>query len=393
MQIIPTPVQLFPAATYRKILGLAIGCMLGWLPYAATAATEIRLQQIKAAALQSPTDMRPLPARKKQWLVTEQKGLVRRIQLGNASVNHVVLDWRKRTLSRGHEEGLLSLALHPKFTSNGWLFLYGSRANPRRTEVSRIQLHPKTLRPQSAPQIILTINQPYANHNGGQLVFGRDGMLYLGVGDGGAAGDPMNHGQNLASLLGTILRLDVNRGAAGKPYAIPADNPFVANPSARPEIWAFGLRNPWRMSFDRKTNALWVADVGQNRIEEVNLVQRGANYGWARMEGSRCFRPAKNCRRSNLRLPITEYTHGPDASITGGYVYRGKKLPALAGHYLFADYISGRIRAIPSASRKPRPPRLLLASNLRISSFAQDHDGELYLLEHSKGEIWQIVSP
>ena len=232
------------------------------------------------------------------------------------------------------------------------------------------------------------MEQPYANHNGGQILFGPDGFLYVGLGDGGSAGDPKGHGQNTGTLLGTILRLDVSSLDAVGSYAIPADNPFVGVEGARPEIWAYGLRNPWRFTFDSETGDLWAADVGQNALEEVDLVRAGLNYGWKIMEGDECF--SRSCDTRGLELPITVYGRDDGCSITGGYVYRGGRLPSLYGAYVYGDYCSGKIWALRYDGSRVTESIQLADTSLRISSFAEDADGELYILD-LEGEIYRFA--
>lgn len=238
----------------------------------------------------------------------------------------------------------------------------------------------------------MIVQQPFANHNGGMIAFGPDGALYIGRGDGGGRGDPDSRAQNPEDLLGKILRLDVNQG---KPYAIPADNPYASG-GGRREIYAIGLRNPWRFSFDRETGSLWVADVGQDAWEEVDLVVRGGNYGWRVMEGRHCFLPKIDCDKPGLQLPVLEYGHEAGrCSITGGYVYRGSSQPALKGLYVYGDYCSGDIFAARlEGGAHPRViegPEVLLRSGLRISSFGEDEAGELYVVDHGGG-VYRLES-
>jgi glucose/arabinose dehydrogenase len=238
----------------------------------------------------------------------------------------------------------------------------------------------------------LALPQPFANHNGGMIAFGPEGALYVGRGDGGSRGDPDNRGQNPHDLLGKILRLDVD---GGEPYAILPDNPYVSG-GGRPEVYALGLRNPWRFSFDRETSNLWVGDVGQYAWEEVDLVVRGGNYGWRLMEGGHCFSPKTECEKPGLTLPILEYGHeGGRCSITGGYVYRGPSQPPLRGMYLYGDYCSGEIFGVRVEPEK-RPdirqaPHILLRTGLRISSFGEDEVGEAYVVDHGGG-IYRVES-
>jgi glucose/arabinose dehydrogenase len=297
-------------------------------------------------------------------------------------------------VSTGNEQGLLSLAFHPDYAANGRFFvnLTDPAGDTRVVEFRVSAGDPDRADPASA-RVVLAIDQPFSNHNGGLVLFGPDGMLYVGMGDGGSGGDPRGNGQDLGTLLGKLLRLDVD---GGHPYAVPADNPFVDRPGARPEVWAYGLRNPWRFSFDRETGDLYIADVGQNQFEEVNAVRgagRGLNYGWNVMEGGHCFEPSDGCDRSGLTLPVTEFDHGDGCSVTGGFVYRGSAISDLRGTYLFSDYCSGFVRGFRFANGQAgsgrRFPELEPSDNA-VTSFGQDADGELYLLT-AGGSVHRIV--
>ena len=298
-------------------------------------------------------------------------------------------------VSTGSEQGLLSLAFHPGYSSNGRFFVnFTDTAGDTRVVEYRVSPgDPGRADPGSA-RVVLAIEQPFANHNGGLVLFGPDGMLYVGMGDGGSGGDPQGNGQNLGALLGKMLRIDVD---GAQPYAVPDDNPFVDTAGARPEVWAYGLRNPWRFSFDRDTGDLYIADVGQNRVEEVNAVSGaggGLNYGWNVMEGTRCFEPGEGCDQDGLTLPVTEFDHGDGCSVTGGYVYRGDAIPELRGTYLYSDYCSGFVRGFRFASGQAtgerRFPELEPADH-SVSSFGEDSDGELYLLT-AGGGVHKIVA-
>jgi glucose/arabinose dehydrogenase len=284
--------------------------------------------------------------------------------------------------SAWNEEGLLSLAFAPDFEDSGIIYTYYSPANnPSRTVLARLKttgVGADFLVDETSEKILLSIPQPYPNHNGGTLLFGPDGHLFLGIGDGGASGDPHNNGQDIWSLLGTISRLDVSNSGD---YRIPKSNPFADGLNGLPEIWAWGLRNPWRMNFDAKGN-LWVGDVGQNRIEEINIVQQGKNYGWNTMEGSLCFNPELNCVTEKLILPIYEYDHSKGCAVTGGYIYRGDAIQELKGWYVFADWC-GKIWAFPTknlSTNTPILPVVLREKGRGIVSLAEDRAGELYFL-------------
>lgn len=311
---------------------------------------------------------------------------------------HTVHDQREITACC-NEDGLLSIALDPDFATNGYVYAYYSAAVPR--GVSRLSRFETTGQGETfafdpASELTLfEVEQPFVNHNGGTVLFGPDGMLYLGLGDGGAANDPYGHGQNLRSHLSTIIRIDVSNAREDDPYAIPPDNPFLDEAGVLPEIWAYGLRNPWRMSFDRETGLLWAGDVGQNRLEEVSIIERGGNYGWRTMEGSRCFDPETGCDRDGLTLPVWEYGHSVGCSITGGLVYRGEAIPALYGWYVFSDYCTGTITAIHAETAATRgfvePVVLWDKGPIEAVSFAEDADGELYFV--TVRGIFRIVAP
>ena len=325
--------------------------------------------------------------------VTEQSGRVFAFPNDEgAREADVFLDIRDRVSDRGSEEGLLGLAFDPAYHEDGYLYVYYSASGPRRSVVARFSLNAE--RREADPDselVIMEIGQPFGNHNGGQLAFGPDGFLYVGLGDGGAAGDPQGHGRNRATLLGSILRIDVSGSTAEVPYTVPRDNPFAGDSASRPEIWAYGLRNPWRFSFDRETGALWAGDVGQNRVEEVDVVEKGGDYGWKTLEGSRCFSPSTGCDPTGTVLPVWEYPlNGGNCSVIGGYVYRGERLPSLAGAYVFGDFCSGHIWALRYDGQTVTEHLLLADTDLRIASFGQDREGELYVLSQNDG-IYRIV--
>jgi glucose/arabinose dehydrogenase len=295
-----------------------------------------------------------------------------------------LLDITGRVSRSGNEEGLLGLAFHPAYEVNGRIFVYYSAASPRRTVLAEFTAGPEATAEAASERVLLEILQPFSNHNGGMVAFGPDGYLYVGVGDGGSGGDPFGHGQDKTTLLGSILRIDVDARLNGPQYGIPADNPFASGGGAR-EIWAYGLRNPWRFSFDRTTGLLWAGDVGQNAWEEIDVVRRGRNYGWNIMEGRECFSPRTGCDTEGLELPVAVYGRSDGCSVTGGYVYRGAAIPALYGAYLFGDYCTGRIWALRDNGLGGPAPELLLDTSLAISSFGEDAGGEIYILDHRGG--------
>jgi len=322
--------------------------------------------------------------------VVEQRGRIRIIKDGEL-LPTPFLDIVAVVGTQANEQGLLSVAFHPHYANNG-LFFVDYTNNDGNTTIARYQVSDNAdLADPNSAKILLTINQPYGNHNGGQLVFGPDGYLYVGMGDGGAANDPHNNGQSLDTLLGKILRLDVDNA---DPYGAPQDNPFVNQANARPEIWSYGWRNPWRISFDSATGDMYVADVGQNKYEEVDVelagTPGGRNYGWRLMEGLHCFNPAE-CDPDSLpvELPIAEYDHSQGCSITGGYAYRGTSYPELTGTYLYGDYCSGLVWALRHEADGSWSHAQLLASNTNISSFGQDESGEIYLIDH-RGDVYRV---
>lgn len=313
-----------------------------------------------------------------------QAGVVRVFQDG-ALLPDPFLDVSDR-ITTGGERGLLGLALSGSdrafayYTGEG-----GTSVLARYAVVDGVA-------DVASMKVLMTVDQPFSNHNGGELTFGPDGYLYWALGDGGSGGDPHGNGQDLSTLLGTILRLDVS----GDEVAIPADNPFVNQDGARPEIWQYGLRNPWRFSFDRDTGDLYIGDVGQNRTEEIDMLpagEGGVNFGWNVMEGDHCYEPSSGCDTSGKRLPIVTYPHGSSwgNSVTGGYMYRGSALPALQGKYLFADFGSGRVWTATPQDDGTWTVDGLLETGMNISTFGQDADGELYLADYGGGIIYKLV--
>ena len=302
------------------------------------------------------------------------------------------LDIRDRVNDRGEEEGLLGLAFDPQYMTNGHLYVYYSASDPRRSVVSRFSASADGRRADpGSERVLLEVAQPFSNHNGGQIAFGPDGYLYIALGDGGSRGDPHGNGQDLTTLLGSILRIDVRAVESEGAYAVPSDNPFVGRAGTRPEIWAYGLRNPWRFSFDRVAGDLWTADVGQNRFEEVDIIQPGLNYGWNVMEGEECF-VRSDCDRTGLEMPVVEYGREGGCSVTGGYVYRGSRLPSLYGAYVYGDYCSGRIWALRHDGDEVIEHLQIADSSLRIPSFGEDADGDLYVLSFD-GTIYRFAAP
>ncbi len=317
--------------------------------------------------------------------VVEQPGRIRIIADATLRADPF-LDISSR-VQAGGERGLLGLAFHPDYASNGRFYVHYTRLDGN----SRIARFEVSADPDSADAAsetpVLQVFQPFANHNGGMIAFGPGGELFIGLGDGGSGGDPQANGQNVDTLLGALLRIDVD---AAEPYAIPAGNPFAAD-GGRPEIWAWGLRNPWRFAIDETEGRLWIADVGQSRAEELNrqpLDAAGVNYGWNVMEGLECFQ-ASSCDTGGLATPLLEYEHGPGCSVIGGFVYRGDGVPELRGEYLFSDFCAGFVRSVPAAAATPTVTDWDTPELGRVLSFGRDADGELYILTQA-GDVWRI---
>ena len=329
--------------------------------------------------------------------VSQQAGQIRVIDLDGRLRPEPFVDLSGR-IKAGGEQGLLGLAFHPNFAATGRLFVDYTRAGDGATVISELTASADRGSANPASEkVLLIISQPYANHNGGQLAFGPDGFLYIGMGDGGSGGDPQGNGQSRQTLLGKILRIDVDGSPApGKAYAIPNGNPYAAGGispgGGLPEIWAYGLRNPWRFSFDRGTGDLYIGDVGQNAWEEIDLQPAGSrgglNYGWNAWEGSHCYSGA--CSVVTAVAPIAEYGHALGCSVTGGYVYRGARQPALQGIYLFGDYCSGTIFSVP-AGGGTLTPKSVSSTGLNISSFGEGEDGEIYLVDLRAGGLYRVV--
>ena len=388
----------------------------------AAAWPSISLQEI-ASGLDAPVHLTNAADDSGRIFVVEQPGRIQIIKGGQVQ-NTPFLDIAGRVLSGG-ERGLLSVAFPPQYAQKGYFYVYYTNLDGN-NQVSRFHLtsNPDIADSGSEERILLLLHPTYANHNGGQLVFGPDGYLYIGTGDGGGGGDPFDNAQNPDSLLGKLLRIDVEpvspttttftvtatvylpliyqyQEPSGLAYRIPPDNPFVGIQGYREEIWALGLRNPWRFSFDRQTNDLFIGDVGQNRVEEVDFQPAassgGENYGWNILEGTLCYDPSTNCvPPDNYSPPVAEYEHGTNdsngCSITGGYIYRGAAYPSMQGIYFFADYCSGKVWGLQQEPGTWTSKLLISSSPYSITSFGEDQDGELYLVAH-EGNIFKVVTP
>ena len=324
--------------------------------------------------------------------LVEQAGKIHVFQDGRDTPQTAMfLDLRSKTGIFSEEEGLLCMAFHPRFKENGRFYVYYCVEEPRHTVLSefRVSKTDPNRAVLASERVLLEISQPYSNHKGSTVVFGPDGYLYMSLGDGGDGGDPHGNGQNLRALLGKILRIDVDRPSANLPYGIPQDNPFVGHAEGvRGEIWAYGLRNVWRMSFDRKTGELWAGDVGQDRWEEIDVIQKGGNYGWNIREGKHPFK-GHAPRDVELIDPILDYGHRDGMSVTGGYVYRGRKFPQLEGVYVYADYVLGTIWGLLYEKGKITRRGVLAHQPRNISSFAERPDGELLVLAFD-GRIYEL---
>ncbi|WP_246068390.1 PQQ-dependent sugar dehydrogenase [Fodinibius sediminis] len=343
-------------------------------------------------AFNRPVDLQHPGDESNRLFVVEQRGIIS-VFPNDPTVQEATtfLDIEDQVDDAGNEEGLLGLAFHPNYENNGYFYVNYTTPDSK-THISRFRVsgdNPEQV-VKSSEEVLLTYEQPFDNHNGGQLSFGPDGYLYIAVGDGGSGGDPQGNGQNRETLLGTILRIDVDGQEEDKLYAIPDDNPFVDNEQGfREEIYAYGLRNVWRFSFDAENGRLWAGDVGQNSYEEVDVIENGGNYGWNIMEGNHCFSPETNCDQTGLKLPIWEYGRSEGVSITGGFVYRGPSLPGLEGQYIYADYASGRIWALDHTDMENPVNSELMDSDIAIASFGVDANEELYICAFD-GKIYKL---
>lgn len=393
---------------FISMVTLLISCGESKVKVDLTPSISIGLQEI-ASGLSSPVAAAFTP--EGLMLVCEQTGQI--IAIENNKLRDIpFLDLTSKLvkLSGAYDErGLLGIALHPDFTNNNKLYVYYSapaavKGSDHQSIISEFKVSSDPfLADPGSERVLLTVEQPESNHNGGDLKFGPDGYLYIGLGDGGGAGDKhgqSGNGQDLNTLLGKILRIDVN---TSENYGIPQDNPFVGQPQVRPEIWAYGLRNPWRFSFDRKTGQLFAADVGQNKFEEVNIIEKGGNYGWRTMEGFHCFNPDRDCDTNDLKLPIAEYAHEEGISITGGFVYHGEEISAIADKYIFGDWTGPMFYLAKNGESWTRGPIEWTnkpSETLKVLGFAEDNQAELYVLTNqdsgpksNKGAVYKLVKP
>ena len=392
------------SALGRRATVLALGAaVLAWPfassgPAAAVLAApgdaHIRLG-LRASGLTKPVYVTSARDGTGRMFIVEQTGRIKILKNGHILAPPFLSLAGK--VSGGGEQGLLGLAFHPSFKMNRKLYVDYTNlsGNTVIAEYKVSATNPNVVNP-SSKRVILKISQPYDNHNGGMLAFGPDGYLYVGMGDGGGTGDPGNRAQNTATLLGKMLRIDVNGTTAAHNYRIPSSNPYVGVAGAD-EIWQIGLRNPWRWSFDRATGDLWIGDVGQNGYEEVDHAVRtgsgagrGVNWGWKLMEGTHCYSPSSGCNTTGKTLPLLDYDHsGGQCAVTGGYVYRGTAIPALVGGYVFGDFCTGEIWVVPANATSPADKVLLLDTNLSISSFGENASNEL-LVTDLGGRVYRV---
>jgi glucose/arabinose dehydrogenase len=378
----------------RGALILAVAILATGCPSASSSSDEgldsvTLVRVLDSITFTDPVDLQHAPDGSGRLFIVEQPGTIRVVDGIDASNATTFLDITDRVVSGG-ERGLLGLAFDPEYGTNGYLYVYyTSSADSGASTISRFEVDggdPDNADP-SSELVILQFAQPASNHNGGQVAFGHDGFLYISSGDGGGSGDPDGNGQNFDTLLGAILRIDVDTAPGDPAYEIPPGNPFASGGGA-PEIFATGFRNPWRMSFDSVTGDLWVGDVGQFEYEEINVVEAGGNYGWNTMEGFSCY-DADTCDEDGLTRPVHVYDHDQGLAVTGGYVYRGSDVAPLPGRYVFGDYATGDIWSFDADD--PASVDLLIESGFRISAFGTDAEDELYVLDYVDGAVYRFT--
>ncbi len=344
------------------------------------------------SGLSSPVDLQFPDDGTGRMFVVQQAGSIR-IYANGVLLATPFLDITSK-VDFGGEKGLLGLAFHPHFPQNHLFYVHYDRvlSGQMQSVIAEYQVSASDANraDPSSERILLTVNQPFPNHKGGQIAFGADGFLYIGLGDGGSENDPLHNGQNLQTLLGKMLRIDVDHQSGGLQYAIPPTNPFVGG-GGLPEIWAYGLRNPWRFSFERGGGRLFCGDVGQDSFEEIDILEIGKNYGWSVMEGMHCFSPATGCDMTGLTPPIAEYPHTEGEAVMGGYVYKGTAIPSLSGAYIFGDYGSGTIWELTEAPPGTWTRTKLLSTGRNLSSFGQDVAGEIYVVDYS-GNVLKLTA-
>jgi glucose/arabinose dehydrogenase len=383
----PTSIPEVPMLRYSAVLLALVSCTDA--PGAPADPPEqggVKLEEV-ASGLRAPVHL-TAPSGDARLFIVEQPGRIRVIENGRL-LAEPFLDITSK-VKYGGEQGLLSVAFHPDYARTGYLFVdYTDSDGNTRIERYRVSASDRNRADPVSAKQLLSIDQPFSNHNGGLVAFGPDGKLYIGMGDGGSGGDPQGNGQNPAVLLGKILRVDVDQG---EPYGIPAGNPYASG-GGRGEIWSIGMRNPWRFSFDSAASLLYVADVGQGAWEEVNVVpagRAGLDYGWNVAEGNHCYRAA-SCQRGGTVIPAVEYSHSDGCSVTGGHVYRGTRLPSLVGHYFYADYCEGWVKSFRYDAGEVRDRKDWDFGNVgQILSFGEDSAGELYILS-SNGRVYRLA--
>jgi glucose/arabinose dehydrogenase len=362
---------------------------LGSITHAQEVTTTIAFPNL---TFEDPIDIQNANDGLNRLFVAERGGVIHAFNNDSSVASSTeFLNISDKVTTSGFEQGLLGFAFHPNYSENKFIFVNYTRASDGATVVSRFQVVSEVAVPESE-EIFMTIRQPFSNHNGGQIAFGPDGFLYISVGDGGSAGDPRNRAQNRKSLLGKMLRIDVDSEGVNNPYSIPSSNPYARNSQRfKKEIFAYGLRNTWRFSFDSETGKLWGADVGQDSFEEVNIIRRGKNYGWRLFEGRSEFNcPEPACSNTRVRRPVYQYSHDVGSSITGGYVYHGSLIPNLQNLYIFADFVTGIIFSL--TTEKPFSANLVIDTELLISTFGLDESGEIYFADYNSGKIYMFSS-